>query len=267
MIAELLEHESDSEHFPDRIARQHGVRSVKVMLAHGPDGEKYPRVGISTPGRYSSVGLREDGPTQLELFDEQVHDTRSGSTADVDERWIRTVVPSEWKSALFAIAHYRLEDPEIVTEGDVIRLAIETYLREHVDLRELPEDVRPDIDELPDFERSLERDVGALTDAALIGELEDRGFDVAYAEGPDGDVHPQQPDPRDVDVRGLISSLEDLAAEYDGFGPDEEGILGAQTPAEAYDRAASDIRVALDNHVPLYDRTDVDDGGEDCGDH
>lgn len=165
MIAELLAHEG-GEHFPDSVRRQRDVRSVRVKLSQGPDGDVYPRVGINTPGGYSSIGLRPDGPFELELFDERVHDTRSGSTCGVDERWMRTTVPEQWKKAIFAIAHHRLEGPDLSTEGDVIRHALETYLEQHVDLRELPDEMRPTgLETLPDFE-------SAVGGAGLVDELE-----------------------------------------------------------------------------------------------
>lgn len=139
MIAEILEHESDAPTFPDSLRRLRGVRSVSVELVQGPDGDHYPRVGISTPGGYSSRGLRADGPERIELFDDVVHEKRSGSTADVGESWIRAVVSDQVLRALHLIAYHRLEGTDVHGEDDVIRLALETYLREHADLHELPD--------------------------------------------------------------------------------------------------------------------------------
>lgn len=141
MIAELIENEP-GEHFPGSVRRQTDVRSVKVMLATGPDGETYPRVGISTPGGYSSIALREGGPETLELFADLEHEARGSASCGADETWIKTTIPQEHSTALFSLGAYAPSGIE--TKGDGIREAIELYLTDHVDLEQLPEEHRPD---------------------------------------------------------------------------------------------------------------------------
>ena len=132
MIAELISYDSSrwGEGRIEQIERSHDVRSVEVTLAES-DGEQYPRLSISTPSCYSSVGMREDGPVRLELFDEQAHDARGSAVCGPDERWVRTVVDADLRRSLDEFV--RFESVEYDTLGDVLTEALERFHDAEVD--------------------------------------------------------------------------------------------------------------------------------------
>lgn len=160
MYAEILKRPAGNG-FDDqrRFERQTDVRSVTVSLSSNQDGDTYPRIGINSPSHHRSVGLREEGPVEIQLFDDDVHEARlRSSVCGPDEAWIQVVVNREYKRALHTVADYCLDGSGLHTIGDVVQRAIEQYL-EGVDFGNAPEEVRdglPDEVYLPEFEELTE---------------------------------------------------------------------------------------------------------------
>lgn len=86
--------------------------------------------------------------------------------------------------------------------------------------------------------------VGEMT----VGEVADKITDAVFKAGT------PTPGPVPFDVDGLIESLTALSREYDAC---EAGDFGATNAGEAFDRASSDIRVAIDDAIasPTYTGT------------
>lgn len=143
MIVELVRYrDPGSTTTSTHVERQKSVRSFTVGISQGPDGDRYPRVSINTPSKHSSVGLRPDGVTEVEVFDDLVHDAREQSVLTHDEGWIKTVVPRSMKRKLHAIAVYG-PDRGLSVDTDVVRRALGEYL-ERYDFSRLPDDVTGD---------------------------------------------------------------------------------------------------------------------------
>lgn len=132
MIAELVAYDTGryDDGRKERVERSHDVRSVSVRLTEDNDGKQYPRLHINTPSSARSVGMRQDGPVRLDIFDSQAHSARGSAVCGPEERWIRTVIDADLRRTIDEFVRY--ETLEYSTVGDVLRAALERFVDEEV---------------------------------------------------------------------------------------------------------------------------------------
>lgn len=127
MIAELVTYDAGrlSDHRVEHVERRHDALSVRVTLAEY-DGGTYPRVSLATPSCWSSIGLRDDGPVRLEVFDDDAHNARSSAVYPPGKRWLRTTVDEELYRTIDEFVTY--ESMDYNTVGDVVREALNRFV-------------------------------------------------------------------------------------------------------------------------------------------
>ena len=264
------------------------IASVNLMGSHAP-GEKphEPTYHVRVAFENGGMGEPSTGPTFVGRLMERgkvrcLKAYGGGKYADVDVEPDLSAEEATKKTIHDAVdrltvhlrpVETRVEPVEVpvrdvpdrvrgVSESTVARFLGDVDTRLNEELRSVSA-VGIFRDVMRDYEHALpdpDRDGADDRLQSLQARLGDHADGLPAVVAPDRDLAENPLPPFDVmrHYEALIESLEDLAVEYDSFEDEHDApdIMNAATPAEAYHRAASDIRVALDDHGDAARDTD-----------